>query len=370
MQKLLQGADKAGGEEQTVDRRRGVVWRIGLASLEIDNLELTGVVGRTDEIKRFVAGLRAVKGVLHSNNSAARILDIENLDAVIVSHEEEREALGMEARHFQNFEVKRVGDVVGVAPGDLCRDEFLGAINHVKLFVILDAHYELVRLVLDTAGYVAVGEVNLSERHQKLKSALLRISLELAEEHAIVTAKADLALARRHDDVEDRVHFKRLRLQHFPHRVHLDDVHMAKVLPKDYVFLLHATLVILEHLDVVDTLLQFLVVLFLESVYVEDKKVAVVTANPGEVVVHTAAEKTVPARLLHNNRAQILVIHMELVAFAARKNKARVIGRPRRDERTSPVDNRLTTLHLSLAAEARRKLCIRKLRNGNLLRTC
>ena len=120
------------------------------------------------------------------------------------------------------------------------------------------------------------------------------VTLELAEEHAVIATEANLALARRHDDVKNCVDLERLRLQHLTHRVHFDDVNVAEVLPEDEELFLDSEVLVLKELDVVDPLLQLLVVFLLEGIHVEDEEVTVVAADPGEVVVHTAAEKPVP----------------------------------------------------------------------------
>ena len=83
----------------------------------------------------------------------------------------------------------------------------------------------------------------------------MNVSLQLAEEHAVVAAETDLLLPARHDDLEDCVHFQRLRLEDFAHGVHFNDVNVTEVLSKDQELLLHAILLVLKQLDVVDPLL-------------------------------------------------------------------------------------------------------------------
>ena len=92
---------------------------------------------------------------------------------------------------------------------------------------------------------------------------------------------------------------------------------MAEVLSKDQILLLDTAAVILKDLNIVNALLESLIVLLLERVDVEDEQVSVIAANPSHVIVHSATEKSMAARFLHNNRAQVLVVDMQLVAFAS-----------------------------------------------------
>ena len=103
---------------------------------------------------------------------------------------------------------------------------------------------------------------------------------------------------------------------------------MTKVLAKDNEFLLDAILVIFEDLDIVNSLLKFLIIFLLKGIDIEDKKVAIVASDPGEIIVHAAAEKSMPTRLFHNDCAKVLVVHVELVALASREDQSRIIGRP------------------------------------------
>mmetsp|Transcript_23175 Transcript_23175/g.30897 ORF Transcript_23175/g.30897 Transcript_23175/m.30897 type:complete len:227 (-) Transcript_23175:1357-2037(-) len=226
----------------------------------------------------------------------------------------------MVPRHLKDFEIKRVWALLGNTPRDLGSDQFFRPIDQVKLLIALNAHHEAVGLVLDAPRNVAVGEVSLCERHEKLERAFLHIFFELAEEHTIVAAEADLAFARSHNDLENSVYFQRLRLQHLAHRVHIDDVYVAEVLPEDDKLLFCAPLLILKDLDIIDTLLQLFVVFLLKGVDIEDEKVAIVAADPSQILVDSTAEKPVATRLLHDDGAQLLIIHMELVALPARKN--------------------------------------------------
>lgn len=233
---------------------------------------------------------------------------------------------------------------------------FLGAVDHVKLLVVLDADYELVGGVLDSAGNIAVSEVDLGEGHLQLEGPLHLVPLQLAKEHPIVSAEANLFAPRRHYDVENCVYFQRLRLQHLTHRIDFDNVNVAKVLAKNEEFLFDTIIFVFEELDIVDTLLKLLVVFLFEGVDVEDKEVSVVAADPGQFLVHSTAEEAVPRCLSHQYRVQVLVIHVKFVTLAARKDKSRIVCCSRRDEGASPIDNRLTTLHFNLAAEACRKI--------------
>ena len=53
---------------------------------------------------------------------------------------------------------------------------------------------------------------------------------------------------------------------------------------------------------------------------------AVVAADPREVIVDPTAEQTVSTCFFDDDGAEILVIDVQFVAFAARKNQARVVG--------------------------------------------
>ncbi len=101
---------------------------------------------------------------------------------------------------------------------------------------------------------------------------------------------------------------------------------MTKVLSKYYEFFFHAVLVVFKYLYIVDTLLQLFVVLLFKCIDIEDEKMSIVAADPGQIIVHSAAEKPMAACLLHYNGAQLLIVHMELVALASRKNQTRIIG--------------------------------------------
>lgn len=245
----------------------------------------------------------------------------------------------METRYFVDLEVERVGAALWYTPAHLRSHLLLGAVYHVKLVVVLDANHEFVRRVLDSPGHVPICKVGLCQRHQQLKSALVHIALQLAKEHAVVPAETDFALPARYDNVKDCVHLQRLCLKYLSHVVDFDDINVAEVLAKDEELFFDTVMLVLKQLDVVDPLLQLLVVLLLESVDIEHKEVAVVAPDPGQIVVHAAAEKPMATGLLHNNGAQVLVIHVQLVAFAARKDHPRVVCCARRNEGTSPVDN-------------------------------
>ena len=94
--------------------------------------------------------MRAIVSVLDANDSFARILHVKDLDAIVVSHEQEGEPLWMVAWHLEDLEIERVCLVLWHAPGYLGSDQFFASIDHVKIFIILDANYELVGLVLYT----------------------------------------------------------------------------------------------------------------------------------------------------------------------------------------------------------------------------
>ena len=252
---MSEGVHEARTEKQAVNCRGCVVGCIGLTGLQIDDFELGRVARGANQIEGLVAGLGPVVGIFDANDAPSSVLDVEDLDPVVVTHQKERELFGVVSGHAEYFEIKGIRAILWHSPGDLGRNEFLRAINHVKLVVVLDAHHELVGLVLDSARNVTVGEVNLSQAHLKVEGALLRIPLEFAEKHAVVAAEADLSLARRHNDVENGVDFQRLRLEYLAHRVDLDDVNVAEVLSKDDELLLDSVVLVFKNLNVVDALL-------------------------------------------------------------------------------------------------------------------
>ena len=114
--------------------------------------------------------------------------------------------------------------------------------------------------------------------------------LELAEEHTVVAAEADLALSCCHDDLKDRIDLERLGGHDLAHGVYIDDVHMTKVLTKDHKVFFDPVVLFLKDLNVIDTLLKLLVVLLLKRVHIEDEKMPIVAADPREIVVHETAE--------------------------------------------------------------------------------
>ena len=65
---------------------------------------------------------------------------------------------------------------------------------------------------------------------------------------------------------------------------------MAKVLAKNKELLLYPVLLVFKKLDIVNALLKLFVVLLLKCINIEDEKVAVVTADPGKTLMHSATE--------------------------------------------------------------------------------
>ena len=178
------------------------------------------------------------------------------------------------------------------------------------------------------------------------------ISFKFTKEHAIVSTETYLSLARSHYNVKDCVYFKRLRLENFAHRIYFDDIHVAEMLTKDEELFLDSIMFIFEKLDIIDSLLQLLVIFFLEGVNVKDKEVSIIASNPSQIVVYSTAEKTMAWCLLYYDSAQLLVIDMQLIALASGKDKAWIVSCARGDKRASPVNDRFTALNLSLAAQS------------------
>ena len=249
--------------------------------------------------------------VFHLNKASSSILNIEDLYAVVVPHQQVREVFRVIAWHFIYLEVKGVLIALRNAPGHFGADLFLCAVDHIKLLIVLDTHYKFVWRVLYASWDIALREVGFCEWHYEFKcSAFRRVSLQFSEEHAVIATETDFTFARRHYNVKDSVHLKRFRLKYFTHIVNLYNVNVAEVLTEDKKLFLDAIVLIFKKLDIVDTLLQLFIVFFLKSIDIEDEKMPIVAADPGQVIVHAATEKTMARRLLHDNRAEFLVIHM------------------------------------------------------------
>ena len=97
------------------------------------------------------------------------------------------------------------------------------------------------------------------------------ISFKFSKKHAVVATETYLSLSGCHNNVKDCVYFQGLRLENFAHSIHFDDIHVAEMLTKDEELFLDSIMFIFEKLDIIDSLLQLLVVFFLESVNVKDK---------------------------------------------------------------------------------------------------
>ena len=111
-------------------------------------------------------------------------------------------------------------------------------------------------------------------------------------------------------------------MQYPAHRFRVDDVNVTEMLPKDNKFFLHAFMLIFEYLDVIDTLLKLFVIFLLECVDIEDEKMAIIAADPGEVVVHPARKKAMTTCLFDDDRAQVLIVDVQLVAFPSREDQS------------------------------------------------
>jgi len=86
---------------------------------------------------------------------------------------------------------------------------------------------------------------------------------------------------------------------------------VAEVLPEDKILFLDSSRVIDVWLDVVNALLKLLIFFLFKGVDVENEEVPVVASYPGEVVMDTAAEKSMARSLLHSDGLQSLgIIYM------------------------------------------------------------
>ena len=268
-----------------------------------------------------------------------------------------------------NLEVERVLIARWDTPCNLGAYLFLCPINQVKLIVVLNADDELVWHVLDTSWNISVRKVSLGERHYQFKCAFDWVSFELTKEHAVVTAKADLAFSRSHNDVENGVYLERFCLEYLFHGINFYNIYVAKMLSKNKEFFFDTVVLVFEELDIVNTLLQLFIIFLFESIYIKNEKVAIVTTDPCKIIMHTATKQAVSWSLLHNDCAQLLVVNMHFVTFTSRKYQPWVICSAWRNEGASPVDNWLTTLHLSLSPQSLRQFCICKFWNCYLLRS-
>ena len=161
LEQLFERADKTRREEQSVNRRRCIIRCVRLPRFQINDFEFCGVGGAGDDVEGFVAGLAAVVGVFDLDEAAARVLYIEDLYPVVVPHQQIGEVFRAIAGYFINLEVKAVLVALGNAPGNLGADLFLRSIDHVKLFVVLDAHYKFVGRIFDAPGYIALRKISL-----------------------------------------------------------------------------------------------------------------------------------------------------------------------------------------------------------------
>ena len=234
--------------------------------------------------------MAAIESVFDADKTTFGVQNIQNLDSIIISQEKEWESFRVVAGNLVNLKVEGVLITGWDTPCDLCADLFLRSIYQIELIIILDTDCKLVWYVFDTTRNISVSKVSLCQRHNQFKSALIWISLELSKEHAVVSTEADLALFRGHDDVKNCVDLERLGLKYLAHAVDFYDIYVTKVLAKNEELFLDSVVLVLEELDIIDALLQFLVVFLLKGVHVENEEMTVVTADPGEIVVHVAAE--------------------------------------------------------------------------------
>ena len=68
---------------------------------------------------------------------------------------------------------------------------------------------------------------------------------------------------------------------------------MAKVLSKNKELFLDSVVLVFEELDIVNTLLQLFIIFLFESIHIKNEKVAIVTTDPREIIMHTATEQAV-----------------------------------------------------------------------------
>ena len=101
----------------------------------------------------------------------------------------------MEAWYFEYFEVVGVWTVLGYSPRYFCCDQLFRPVDQVELVIILYAYDETIRLVLDSSRYIPICKVGFRQGHYQFESSLGTVMLELAKEHTVVAAEADLAFS-------------------------------------------------------------------------------------------------------------------------------------------------------------------------------
>ena len=83
----------------------------------------------------------------------------------------------------------------------------------------------------------------------------MSISFKFSKEHAIVATETNLSFAWSHNNVKDCVYFQWLSLENFAHRIYFDDIHVAEMLTKDEELFFDSIVIVLEKLDIIDSLL-------------------------------------------------------------------------------------------------------------------
>jgi hypothetical protein len=74
------------------------------------------------------------------------------------------------------------------------RNLLLGAVDHVKLLILEQAHDELIICVLHSAADVLFNEVGLFVLDDKFESPVRDVAVNFDEVHAVVTTEAELVV--------------------------------------------------------------------------------------------------------------------------------------------------------------------------------
>jgi len=73
-------------------------------------------------------------------------------------------------------------------------DLLFGSIYEVKLLVLINAHYKLIRTVLHSARHILVYKIAFRRRHHELEGLLCQVAIDFCEVHPVVPAEAQLVV--------------------------------------------------------------------------------------------------------------------------------------------------------------------------------
>ena len=138
-----------------------IVWLLNLSRFKENHLELVLIIWIGNKVERLVASLTPIEGILDFNQAFG--VHIENLDRVVVSHEQVREALLRVTWNLEQFKVKWVGAAARHSQINLRRHLLLSPINEVNHGIVLQEASKFVRRVLDAPTDVPIRKERFSE---------------------------------------------------------------------------------------------------------------------------------------------------------------------------------------------------------------